>query len=236
MNALTVTKLSDVFIGISGDAEAARAEALEVASVVTRVDSQATQELAVDALRLCADLVKSVEKSRTEVKRPVLELGRKIDGIAADFGSKLEAEANRIKRLIGDYQFKLLANQREEERARIAEANRIEMERQKAIAAVRTAETTEDRAEASKRLQEASEAKREAMNAEVATIEKPAGVRSRSVWRFEVYDLPSVLKCRPDFVELSPRVRVINDALSAGMRECPGLRIWEEMEVACTKA
>jgi hypothetical protein len=59
---------------------------------------------------------------------------------------------------------------------------------------------------------------------------KVAGIAPRSVWKFEVTDLNALYAAKPQFCELDWKQGMINNAIRDGLRECPGLRIYSEIE------
>lgn len=228
MNTLEVSKIDDVFIGIPSKAEQARSLALETASVVERVDSPVTQAMAVDALKVLADLSRSVEKSRKDVKQPVLNLGRNIDKMADEFVDPITREEIRIKKLVGAYQQQELAKQRAAEAARQEEERRLLAEKHKLVADLQKAPVL-DRQQAGAALQAVAQ-KIDTLPA-VRPVEKPQGLQAKPVKVADIVDAAAAYAHRPDFFDLVPKMRVINDWLSAGGSGCPGITIREEMKV-----
>lgn len=135
MNALTLKNVGAVTIEIQADAQKIKADSLAVAKPITAIASDRDQQQAVNALRSLQSLSKAVEKSRTEVKAPVLNIGRDIDKKASEFVADIEAESKRLNKLITDYVVKQQQLAAEAERARQAELARIEEEKRKAAAA-----------------------------------------------------------------------------------------------------
>lgn len=113
----------------------------------------------------------------------------------------------------------------QEERERIASAQevaRIESERQMAIAQAELARVaTQQEAD---RIAEASKVSAPVIQA------KAEGVSSRKHWAFEVLNPRIVYDAHPDFCEVEIHRSVIMEAIKGGMRECPGLRIYETVE------
>ncbi len=96
------------------------------------------------ALRELKEFTKTIEAARSEVKAPVLDLGKRIDALAKELTQTLEGESDRLGRLIGSWQ---------------AEQNRI-------------AEETRKRAEAEeRRIWEEAKAKEKAEVDRLAAIE-----------------------------------------------------------------
>ena len=59
---------------------------------------------------------------------------------------------------------------------------------------------------------------------------KPAGLSVKDKWQFEVLDAAAVYAARPDLCRIEVRTAEVNAAISAGVREIPGLRIWSELQ------
>lgn len=228
MNTLEVSKIEDVYLGVSAGAQRAKAEALEIASVIERVESQAQLEMATDALRVLEDLSRGVEKSRVAAKAPVNALGNRIEAIAAEHVAPVDREASRIKGLMAGFLRKQEDARRAEEAARIKREQELIAEKSKA-SAVANSGSGDARIEADKRVVEIR--KELASLPAVVAPPKPQGLQAKPVWVATVTDAAKAYGARTDFFDLVPKLRVINDALAAGMRECPGLSIREEMKV-----
>jgi len=132
VKALVVSKLADVSVELTPDVLSKRDALLAEAKSIAVVSDEWSLEEAVGHLRTLQGLVKSVEKSRTEVKSPVLDLGRAIDAKAKEFVSQVEAEATRINRLVTEYQAEQRRIAAAAESARQAELVRIEAEKRRA--------------------------------------------------------------------------------------------------------
>jgi chromosome segregation ATPase len=272
VNTLTLRNVGAVTIEIQADAQKVKADALAVAKPILTIASDNDQQLAVNALKSLQTLTKQVEKSRTDVKGPVLAIGRQIDEEARKFVADLEAESKRLNKLITDYVVERQREAERAERARQAELARIEEEKRKAAAAeaarvaelarieeekrkaaedaflAETEEETQAAAEAAVRAREAealerqrleaeqqrqAELAREAAAKEAAIIKAPvkaAGQVVRKVAKFEVTDIAALYAARPHLVRIEPNTAAINGVLSSGVREIPGLRIWEEVQ------
>jgi hypothetical protein len=105
MNAsLVLSGLESTAITATTEARARRDELLVLARKGKAVNSP---ESATRAAALLTDLkgfTRMVEAGRSDVKAPVLDLGKRIDGLARELTADLEAEAGRISRLLGAYQ------------------------------------------------------------------------------------------------------------------------------------
>lgn len=90
-------------IAIAPEATSMRDTIIEAARRVVAVTDQDSCDIAQARLKGLAAIRNSVEASRTEVKKPVLELGRKIDGLAKDFVADVITEEARLSILVTDY-------------------------------------------------------------------------------------------------------------------------------------
>lgn len=175
---------------VSPTAEEQKRIIVEASRRVLAVTDPDSCDIAQARIKALATLRIAVEKSRNEVKAPVLELGRRIDGIAKDFAAEVVAEEGRLTGLVNEYareQQRIAREaaaraeaerqriQREEHAARMeamrkeqeAERQRMEAERQKheaEMAALRATRAADAQAEADARRkeQEAAQAQREA--------------------------------------------------------------------------
>lgn len=138
---------------IAESAEAKKSELLKHSGLILEVNDPVSSEAAGNQIKKLAAMRNLTERSRTEVKAPVLAVGKRIDTLAADFQTELSAEESRLKRLQGDY------------------AVRVERERQRVLAEMEAArqETARiERAAEAKRVGEAAAAEKARMEAEEA--------------------------------------------------------------------
>lgn len=176
------------------------------------IEDQMDADCAGGVLAEAVSLTRGVEKSRTEVKAPVLELGRSIDGVARKITDPLAPEVLRLQRLLGGWldqqrrlQAEVEAKARAEEAARIAAAAK-EPDDEKAAELIRAA------------VQETNDAV-----AQAAPL-KIAGTGLRSAITIEVFNPAALYAARPDLVELKPRIAAIKEALLT-TKELPGVRV-----------
>jgi hypothetical protein len=113
-------------ITVTPAAEQQKQTIIEAARRVVAVTDQDTCDLANARIKALASVRNVVEKSRTEVKAPVIELGRKIDGIAKDFVADVIAEESRLSELVTGYAREVQRKAREAQAA--AEAQRKQEE------------------------------------------------------------------------------------------------------------
>jgi hypothetical protein len=250
MNALTIANCEQVRIEINKEAQALKNSALDAINKICEIKTQKDAAIAVICLAPCKKLVKMVESGRKEIKAPVLELGKKIDGIAASYSAELTAEITRIEKLLTAYQIEQERIRREEEAKRQAELQRIENERMKAEEAAEAArqreadlafkartkrEDAQMAAAAAKAEEEAARARAAAEQA--AKISMPViapkmdGVSTREEWCFEVINADAFYYVHPEACEIEVRKSAVNALMKEGMHECQGLRIWKETRV-----
>ena len=259
MSSLIIFGADQLAVGISEPAKEAKESALWAAEMVQSVRTPEDAERASEALQLLANLKSTTEKSRVEVKAPVLEIGRRIDSVAADYVAEVVWEIDRIKRLVGDY------TAAQKAAAAAAEAERqkaIEEDRRKVLAIQKANEEAE--AAAAKAAAEAAKAPQSAPDKAggvdavsavpapppaavffpqalppppaalfMAPI-KPAstpGIKSREVWRYEVVSLETLHAQHAGLTRIEPVASEINAAIAAGNRNIPGVRIWKDDEV-----
>lgn len=195
-----------------GDILARRDALMTECRAITQIGDQVDADCAGRVLQEAVTLTRGVEKSRSEVKAPVLDLGRAIDGVARNITEPLQAEVNRLQRLLGSW---LEARRREqaeaEVRVRQAEAERL-------AAAAQEPDPGK-----------AAETMRQAVletNAALAQAAPPkiegAGLRVQVT--VEVFNPAALYAVRPDLVELKPRLAAIKEALvtNPGL---PGVRV-----------
>lgn len=245
MSALSISGVQSPAVQITDAALRAKGVALESCRLVATVNDEFEAEVAGTTLVEVAGLLKECEKSRKQIKQPILDLSRAIDSTAEAFSADLQKHSDRIRGLIGAYRARVEEQQRIAERKRQEELARIERERlaaeveakRKADEALKAAATPEQ-AEAVVVTAEAEVKRVEVQAAQQATqapivprVAPIAGVSVKSAWVFEVVDLDELHKANPQFVTLTPKAREINAAISAGARNIPGLRIWEGKEV-----
>lgn len=134
---------------------------IAASSEITEVTDEGQQQLAISAERDLKNLRTSVEAARQAIKKPVLDLGRKIDSIAADFISDAEKEEKRLAGHINHYQRQLMDIRREAERKAQLERDRIQKEIDDARRAQEAAERVKRESEQLARIAQEASTKRE---------------------------------------------------------------------------
>lgn len=191
---------------------AKRDKVLAECRAILGIADQLDADYAGGVLAEAVSLTRGVEKSRSEVKAPVLELGRSIDAVAREITGPLGPEVIRLQRLLGGWmdeqrrrQAEVEAKARAEEAARIAAAAK-EPDDEKAAELIRAA------------VQETNDAVAQ------AAPPKIAGTGLRSAVTIEVFNPAALYAVRPELVELKPRIAAIKEALLT-TKELPGVRV-----------
>jgi hypothetical protein len=245
--ALAITGIDQFGVAVTQEALAFQEEALALAFGVFQVTNEEEQGKAVTVAGVLKTLAKACEKSRAEVKAPVLNAGRMIDTAAREYLAPLETEVRRLEslaaRFVREKQAELERQRRAAEEAARAEALKAEQARraeEEAARKVREAATLAERlaakAEAAKHA-EASEQQAQVFAVAAARIATPvasvavAGASVSQVWDFEILDLAKLAACSPDLVDITPRRARILSALKEG-RTIPGIHAFQETKVA----
>ena len=246
---ITLSGIPEVTITLSAEAHLLKTSALAAARKIDVVDDAETQELAAAALSNIAGLLKKLESTRTEVKSPVLDLGRQIDALAKDFAAQLNIEKLRLNDAIQDHFRREKAKADMERRMLEAiaakkrqqaeeEARKLDEEQRKLETAALNAKNEEQARELDAQAKAAAE-KAEAQKEAAASISAPViaapakaeKMVARTVWKHAITDIHALYAAHPSFVSLEPKTNLINAAIRGGLHEISGLKIWEETDV-----
>jgi hypothetical protein len=243
--ALAITGIDQFGVAVTQEALAFRDEALALALGVFQVTNEEEQGKAVTVAGVLKTLAKACEKSRAEVKAPVLNAGRMIDAATKGYVEPIETEVRRIESLAAAFvrqkQAELERKRREAEEAARIEALKAEKARraeEEAARKVREAATLAERlaakAEAEKHAQ-ASQQQAQVFAVAAARLAAPAasvsvaGASVAEVWDYSVEDIIALAVARPDLVEIVPRRAAILRAIKDG--PIPGLRTFSTTRV-----
>lgn len=108
-------------VEITEEALASRKDAIELSQSIVSVSSATERSDALAAVSLVKGLLKALEKTREEIKRPVLDAGQAIDKAAKGFADALKIEQARVEKLLNEYQAKCNAAAEELRRQEMAE-------------------------------------------------------------------------------------------------------------------
>lgn len=238
------TLTGEYSLALAPDAEARRAELLDAAKLVAdKIKTPLEYAAARNARESLAAARISIEKTRVEVKQPILDKGAEIDGTAKLFVAPIKDEEARLKRAMDDY----AAEQRriEQERlekaraeAKAAEDARLEAERKqreaeeaerraqiardnaetlaqnkKAAAAEDAARKQREESEAAQRQQQ--EAARQAQQTAAVAVNTFVPSGAKEVLDYEVTDIRQLLDTNPALVDLTPRRKLILEKINA---------------------
>lgn len=101
---------------------------VEASRKVVAVTDSASCDLAQSRIKSLASIRTAVEKSRKDIKAPVIELGRRIDATATEFVAEVITEESRLSGLVADYVREEQRKAREAREAAERERQRIERE------------------------------------------------------------------------------------------------------------
>ena len=90
------------------------------------VTDATTAQEASNLLRRLTDAGSAIEKTRTALKKPFLDIGRKIDEVAKLVGDRIDKSKGTLRRDLGDYNVREQDRLAELERQRQAELRRLE--------------------------------------------------------------------------------------------------------------
>jgi uncharacterized membrane protein YqiK len=106
--------------------QARKSAALESIETITEVTSDQANEAATVIVQQISDLIKHVEKEHDEAKAPYWAACKAISGIRNTFLAELETERTRVNKLCGNFVQDRLEVQREAERERVRQLEKIE--------------------------------------------------------------------------------------------------------------
>jgi len=184
---------------------------LEKQAKELEVKDQGTFQIAIDGAGTAKNLIKAIDGRKAEITAPYREFNNQVNNAAKFFTEPLKRIADSFSRKSGDYQYQLDLARRRQEKA-IEEANRklqADLDKQ---------------------------AKKDGVDAPTVTPVKPAKPENvihtegghsqhlRKQWVGEIEDPEKVPReyCSPD-------QRLINNAVKMGVREIPGVKIFEKV-------
>jgi hypothetical protein len=200
------------------------------------VDSPSSQSVATERAVNAQSFLKRLEKSRKDVKAPILEFGRKIDALAEELAAPVTAEMKRVGSLVAKFQTaEAIRVERERAEREKREREAMEAARLAAEAERKAAEAMKDEATLAAAVKAEADAKqKEAEMYQTLTAPAPAPVKAsgsvtKKVLRWEVTDIHALYKAAPHLVKLEPNVMAIKSTCTA-TQNIAGLRLWEELD------
>lgn len=198
-------------ISITEEAEEFRLGLLSESGEIEIISSESDRDLTISASSRIRSHLKEVEKLRTEIKAPYLEIGRRIDEAAKSHVKDLTSENKRLNQLVGEFEFK-------REQARL-EAERAAEQARKVL----EAGSQVDEEEKASVLSAVLDAEEMAVDAA-----PPTGGAMRQDWVIDVLDMKELFAKHPQCVRMEPDLLSIKDLLKKGI-EVAGIRatpIW----------
>ena len=232
-------------VNTEGCSIATTPEAMEVASnlhtelqEIKTVPDAAAQVMATERAVNAQRFLKQLEANRKDVKAPVIELGKRIDALAAELSAPVRTEMERVGKLVAGFQ------QAEAIRVATEKQLRDDMERRAieakfdADALAKTAaagvQTEADLAKAIEAEVIARQAEKDMyaqLTAPTPTVQKASGSVTKKVLKFEVTDIVALFRAAPHLVKLEPNVTAIKSTCTPATN-LPGIRLWEETETS----
>jgi hypothetical protein len=182
---------------ITPEATEQKEKLIAASSEITSVTSNEESAGAGYEMRRLAQMRILIEKSRKEVKDPILKISKQIDQRAAEFLVEVEAEEARLRKLIGDHAIIMLKAKAEAE-----EAERLAFEAEKAARALADFGGIAAVLDARQALQDKLQA------SELVT-ETNVAQKVKFVWDFEVVSIKDLVRLAPEMVDFIPRRRDI---------------------------
>lgn len=159
-------------------AKEAKTKALEKAALIGRVTDRDSKIIAVRAQQELKGLINLFEKARIELKEPILQAGRALDGLVASEKLALEQEFGRVSNVVKEFDDAERRRVLEEERLQREELARIEREKQAELE--RIAREQREREEAARKAQEEADRKvREAQEAAAKAVRDATNKKER---------------------------------------------------------
>lgn len=227
MTAIELKDFEVPSVFILPDAIEKRDNLIQQCKGITVVDDSFVNECAVEILRDVARMKADVEKTRKQLKQPVLDLGRAIDGAAKDFLTSLGDAERGVKKLVDSYAAEQRRIQFEAERKRREEEERIAKEKAEAARKLEEAKTAEEQQAAKAVVEEKVKEQADLKLSPVKTEEKSEGMSVRVSKDFEIQDIEALWKARPDLVHMMPKRSAILEAIKT-VDSIPGIKIFEK--------
>lgn len=210
--ALMVRDDANRAVSFTTEANQLKEAALELSALVGRVTNADENSAAVLAQVEIQKIRSLAEKARKAAKEPVLEYGKAIDNAAKQFLAELDEENLRISKLIGDFQALEAAKLRAAERLRQEELNRIEREKNEALAKAKNHEELE-----STHAHFNEVAAQSAAAQPIAAPVRAEGQVVKTDWEIIVTNPYDLAKFHPSCVNITPRLSEIKQLLAEGV-------------------
>lgn len=224
MNAIVIHQESNTVL-VENDFEIAKEAALVSSALIGRVSNREENESAIGSMQSLREVQDLLTESKESVRKPLADIVKAIDVLAAEKSTELREEFDRLSTLVTDYQILQDARIRAEENSQKAFLLSIEREREERLTAAKTTEEYDQiRDEYSTRIMEM-------FSKPPSTKDKAKGQRVGNSWEFEVTDSWALARARMDLVDIRPRRSEIKAALNIG-DTLPGVKSWKKTKVS----
>ena len=184
---------------------------LEKQAKELKVIDEETFQMSIDGAGTAKGLVKTLEGRKGEITSPYREFINKVNNIAKVFTEPLKRVASEFSRKSGDYQY-------QQELARKKQEKAIEEERKK-LQEKLDAQAKKDKVEAPKVI--------EVVLPKPQTVIHTAGGHSQHLRKMWVGEIVHPEKVPHEYCV--PDQKLINQAVKMGVREIPGVKIYEKV-------
>lgn len=209
---------------------------------VQAVQTTEQQERAANWGSSIQTLLAEVESARTSLTAPLLAAQRRLMELSKVYTEPLLAEKQRLGTLISAYQLAERARVQEEERKRQEELQRLERDRQAAIALAHEATLAAMKAndenqvvmdiqaaQATEQAEQAEQEIRMAIVQPMPEVVKATGAATRTKLAFRITDMKAFYAARPELcTEPEPKKSAIN-AVCKVTDKIPGIEFYEEI-------
>jgi len=178
--------------------------------VITNIENLETAKHLAKTAKAIENLI---EEKRKEITAPILNEKKKIDDFAKTLTSKLNDALKNIRGQILSFEKRL-------EEERIAEQRRIEAEKRELEERLKKA-ALEDTGSAE--VLEKESLKLIEMNEQSAKLSNQTSNSVRRVWKYSISDMTLIPR---DYLTVDEKK--VKDAISSGIREIPGILIFQE--------
>jgi hypothetical protein len=229
--SLVITpNLGETAVSIVEQARVQRDELLHQASLVTTITDRIDADDALVVAKNLKAYAEEIDQQRTAAKAPVLELSRKIDGLAKELTGKVLGEYDRIRSSLGTFEAEERRKAEDARRAAEAEAARVKAEAEKAALAARRAAKS---AEAADRAADAVVEKAQAQIVQIrqtainAAAPKAEGTKLAGTIVIAVDDINALYADSPNLCTVTANEKAIKAIIKANPNiQLPGVRHW----------
>jgi hypothetical protein len=223
----------------SPDAPAIRDEIIERSKAIERVAGASSNEIALAQKKEIQDVLSGIEDMRKQTTAPFRAATDRVNQEVKNYVAPLEAEKNRLSKLLSDFAAEQDRLAREAQRKQEEELARLRAEHEEARLAAQLAIDKETQEKAQEALLNVEIKAAEVVTAPVVIPIKAEGQRTKPRWVTKVNDPAALYKVFPDLVGLTPKLREINAAVAKMVEDqpdmdpqLPGCVITKEYEVS----